>query len=131
MGKTKDDKDSYRADSCIKDFRFVEAEFDNMPIIEQAAFWMSMIREGAPVVCLIFTGSKSIHAWWQVNYTTADEWTQKVEQKLFPEFLTPLGVDSACKNEARLSRLPGHFRADKKQFQKLLYFNPELREIAI
>ena len=130
QGLTKDGKLSFRADSCVKDFKFITIEFDNMTLKEQAAFWMSMIRiEQAPVVCLIYSGSKSIHGWVKVNCKDADEWTAKVEQDLFPNYFGKLGVDSACKNEARLSRLPGHYRADKKQTQKLIFFNPDLIEV--
>jgi hypothetical protein len=39
--------------------------------------------------------------------------------------LCPLGCDPACRNESRLSRLPGHFRREKNAWQRLLYLNPD------
>lgn len=59
----------------------------------------------------------------------AAQWGELVEARLFGRYLIPLGCDAACRNEARLSRLPGHFRADKGQWQRLLYLSPEGRAI--
>jgi hypothetical protein len=61
--------------------------------------------------------------------TSADQWTETVENTVFARWLIPLGCDAACRNEARLSRLPGHYRADKGKWQRLLYLAPEGRAI--
>ena len=52
-----------------------------------------------------------------------------VEGRLFGQYLIPLGCDAACRNEARLSRMPGHFRTEKGRWQKILYLAPEGRAI--
>jgi len=57
--------------------------------------------------------------------STADEWDSQIRERLYKRVLTPLGVDSTCSNQSRLSRLPGHFRAEKKKMQKILWLSNE------
>ena len=123
-GLTKDGKPSFRADACIKSFRYAVAEFDNLARDEQAAFWCGWLAKGYPLAAVVDSGGKSLHGWVPVQCPDAATWGERVEQKLFETILVPLGVDRACKNEARLSRLPGHFRADKGRWQRILYINP-------
>ena len=122
---TQNGKPSLRADACVKEFRFAVVEFDDLSRGEQLAFWWAV---NLPVVALIDSGNKSIHGWIRIDgVNDADAWTQKVEANLFRKLLIPLGVDGACRNEARLSRLPGHSRDGK--MQKLLYLAPSGRRI--
>jgi hypothetical protein len=125
QGKTKDGKTSYRADSCVKRFTFAVIEFDAMPRQQQIQFWGGV---KLPVVALVDSGGKSIHAWIRIDAPNAAEWTRRVESELFG-ILRVVGVDATCKNEARLSRMPSHFRSEKKQWQRILYFNPVGRPI--
>jgi hypothetical protein len=151
-GLTKDGfSKSFRADSCVSQFRFCVAEFDSLPrylLREgvanelarnkglsgpafprdwQLAFWATV---PLPVVALIDSGGKSIHAWLRVDdCDNSASWEQAVERRLYADFLVPLGVDPACRNEARLSRMPGHFRRDRGQWQRLLYLNPQGRPV--
>jgi hypothetical protein len=55
-----DGKLSRRGDSAVASFRFAVAEFDTMSKPEQLAFWWGY--RSAPIVALICTGGKSIHA---------------------------------------------------------------------
>lgn len=127
IGMTKDGRPSYRADACVKSFRFAVAEFDGMSREDQLRFWWAL---KVPVCALIDSGGKSLHAWIRVeDVTSADQWTETVENVLFARWLIPLGCDAACRNEARLSRLPGHYRAEKGKWQRLLYLAPEGRSI--
>jgi hypothetical protein len=119
-GQTKTGKPSYRADSCVERFRFAVIEFDAMPREQQIQFWAGV---PLPVVALVDSGGKSVHAWVKIDAANTNAWTRRVEDKLFT-LLTAVGADAACKNEARLSRMPGHFRAEKKRWQRLLYLNP-------
>ncbi|MCX6911364.1 MAG: hypothetical protein NTY01_25435 [Verrucomicrobia bacterium] len=137
-GLTKDGKPSFRADSCVAAFRFAVVEFDSTPeslrdagatvtawpLESQAAFWAGALRFNWPIAALIDSGGKSIHCWLAVDAADAEQWTATVEEVLFREYLTPLGVDSTCRNEARLSRMPGHYRREKGRWQRILYFNP-------
>jgi len=119
-GQTKDGKPSYRADSCVARFRFAVVEFDAMSREQQIQFWGGV---KLPVVALLDSGGKSVHGWIKIDAANADEWTRRVEVNLF-DILTAVGADGACKNEARLSRMPGHFRAEKSRWQRVLYLKP-------
>jgi hypothetical protein len=119
-GPTKDGSPSYRADSCVAQFRLATVEFDTMPRERQIQFWAGV---KLPVVALVDSGGKSIHGWVRIDAANAHEWTQRVEYDLF-DMLTAVGADSMCKNEARLSRMPGHFRSEKHRWQRVLYLNP-------
>jgi hypothetical protein len=120
QGETKTGKLSYRADSCVEQFRFAVVEFDGMPLEQQIRFWAGV---PLPIVALVSSGGKSIHGWIRIDAANADEWTLRVESKLFA-ILTAMGADPTCKNEARLSRMPGHFRADTNKWQRVLYLDP-------
>lgn len=125
--RTKDGRPSYRADACVQSFRYAVAEFDGLGRDEQLAFWWAV---DLPVAALIDSGGKSLHAWIRVDGVgTAAQWTDTVEELLFARWLVPLGCDAACRNEARLSRLPGCFRAEKGRWQRLLYLAPEGRAV--
>lgn len=127
MGMTKDGRPTLRGDACVKEWRYAVGEFDGIPQAEQIAFWSGI---GVPLVALIDSGSRSIHAWVRICARDAAEWTELVEGKLFG-MLTALGIDRACKNESRLSRTPGVFRPEKNQWQRLLWLCPEGRPLAL
>ncbi len=127
VAQTKDGRPSMRADACVKAFRFAVAEFDGMSREDQLCFWWSV---DLPVCALIDSGGKSLHAWIRIDgVESVSAWTTLVEEGLFMGYLIPLGCDAACRNEARLSRLPGHFRETKGRWQRLLYLAPEGRAI--
>ena len=137
-GPTKDGKPSFRADTCVARFRFAVLEFDQMPEPlrdsgqpaatwpreAQCQFWAGVLAFDWPIATLIDSGGKSIHAWMTVDALDSAEWENKIENELFARWLMPLGVDQACRNEARLSRMPGHFRTEKSRWQRILYLNP-------
>lgn len=123
-GTTKEGKPSFRSDNTVKTYRFCLVEFDDLPREDQIRFW-SAAR--LPVVCLIDSGGKSIHAWLDVQkratVTTAEQWQLHIKTNLYDQLLTPLGVDSSCSNASRLSRLPGHYRTEKGNYQRLLWLS--------
>lgn len=125
-GLTKDGVKTFRGDSCIADWRFLVCEFDGLPKEQQAAFWLAA---GFPVAVVLDTGGKSLHGWIRVDCADASEWEREVEKYIFPRILVPLGADSACKNESRMSRTPGVQRGD--QWQRLLYLDPEAGRVVI
>ena len=122
-GLTEEGKLSFRCDNTVAAFRYAVAEFDTMDKAEQLAFWWGF--RSAPIAALIDSGGKSIHAWLRVDCPDRATWERDVEQTLFGKVLIPLGCDPQCKNESRLSRLPGHYRHEKNAWQRLLYLNPE------
>ena len=119
---SKSGKASFRCDAAIKDFRFAMVEFDDLSRQDQLAFWASI---PLPIAALIDSGGKSIHGWIATEgITNSEQWTAQVEIGLYKQRLIPMGVDPACRNEARLSRLAGHLRQEKSRWQRLLYLNP-------
>jgi hypothetical protein len=128
--KSDPDKMTYRGDNCISTFKYCLSEFDNLTHEEQIRFWTSI---QLPIVALIDTGGKSIHAWIDVQklapVSTSEEWAKNIKSRLYDKILTPLGIDGACANPARLSRLPGHFREEKEKYQRLLWLSPEGRPV--
>jgi hypothetical protein len=122
---TKEGNLSYRADSCITAYRFAVMEFDALPFNAQIQFWAGA---KLPVSALIYSGGKSIHAWVRIDAGGVGEWQREIEGTLF-DVVKPLGIDGSCKNEARLSRMPGHFRANNRRWQRLLYLAPQGRPV--
>ena len=129
--KKNNEGDSYRCDAAIKTYRYCMVEFDNLNREDQIRFW-SAAR--LPIRALIDSGGKSIHAWLDVskisNVSNGDQWDREIKIGLYEKALVPLGIDRACCNPSRLSRLPGYFRAEKGRFQRLLWLSPEGREVA-
>ena len=117
-------KETLRGDACVMDFRFCLIEFDNLSYEDQIRFWTAV---KLPVRALIHSGGKSIHALIDVKQLskveTGEQWNLEIKQRLYDRILKPLGVDGACSNAARLSRLPGHDRDGK--MQKILWLSLE------
>ena len=113
-------KPSYRCDNAVSAFKYVVCECDRFPAEMQAAFWMAN-RNAFPLVAIIFSGGKSLHAILKSGVTSREGWTNIIEQGLFPRTLVPLGFDPATRNESRLSRMPGHYRTEKGKLQSLLW----------
>ena len=125
------DGQTYRGDHNVTAFRYCLVEFDNLSREDQIRFWSSATLS---IKALIDTGGKSIHAWLDVvklaTVNTLEQWDTHIRQYLYEEILKPLGVDGACSNPARLSRLPGHYRTEKSKYQRLLWLSPEGRPVA-
>ena len=118
---------SFRCDASVKSFRFAVGEFDVLSREDQLRFWWAV---NLPICALIDSGNKSFHAWIKIDgISTTDQWDAQVEEQLFRHYLIPLGCDEQCRTESRLSRLPGHFRTEKKRWQRILYLCPEGRRI--
>lgn len=124
------DKETLRGDLCVKDFKYCLIEFDNLSHEDQIKFWAAV---KLPIVVLIDSGNKSIHGWIDVQrlskVETPEQWQSQIKNHLYDRILKPLGVDSTCSNPARLSRLPGHWRA-KDAIQRILWLSPEGRPVA-
>lgn len=117
---------SLRADGCVCRFRHLVFEMDNVSLEDQLCFWFGV---RLPVRALIMSGGKSIHGWVDVDCQSALEWERDIERDFFPAYLEPLGADPACKNEARVSRLPGYTRPGDDKYpgkmQRLIWLSPE------
>lgn len=124
--KKSGDGETLRGDANVKAFRYCVVEFDELTREDQIRFWSAA---KLPIVALIDSGGKSIHAWLEVSklarVRTLDEWRTHIKAHLYDRIMTPLGVDPACSNPARLSRLPGHFRTEKESTQRILWLSRE------
>lgn len=122
--------ETYRGDGNISSYRYCMAEFDDLSREDQIRFWSAV---KLPIVALIDSGGKSIHAWLAVQkwgkVETPEQWQSEIKTKLYDQLLIPYGVDSACSNAARLSRLPGHFREEKNAWQRILWLSKEGRPV--
>jgi len=125
------ERETLRGDGCVAAFRYALVEFDNLTREAQVRFWTA-IR--LPLVALIDSGGKSIHGILDVKKLaqvgTLNEWSTNIRGRLYDQILKPLGVDMACSNPARLSRLPGYFRSEKRAWQRLLWLSSEGRPVA-
>lgn len=94
-------------------FRYALVESDNVPIDRQYA----IIKElELPAAALIFSGGKSLHAIIRVEAADYKEYRDRVS--FLYEICRKKGLspDEQCRNPARLCRMPGVIRGDKKQF---------------
>ena len=119
--KGKENKLTLRGDNNVITFRYCMAEFDDLSREDQIRFW-SAIK--APVMALVDSAGKSIHAWIDIRGEGVDclaVWDAKIKRGLYDTTFIPMGVDRACSNPARLSRFPGHFREGKGRYQRTLF----------
>lgn len=116
------EKLSYRCDDAVCAWKYVVCECDRFPTEMQAAFWMKN-RRNFPLVAIIYSGGKSLHAILKSGVKTREGWEKVIEEGLFPKTLVPLGFDPQTRNESRLSRAPGHYRVEKGKLQSLLWMD--------
>jgi len=98
----------------ITDCRYVLCEADDMPVEDQ----YRIIHElRLPCAAVLHSGGKSIHAIVKVDAGPNRELYRQRVEKLF-SVLESRGfrVDRQCKNPARLSRLPGVVRGERRQY---------------
>jgi hypothetical protein len=118
---------SFRCDAAVSAYRFVVIEFDELVKPDQFALWFTIISKNLlDVALLLDSGGKSLHAWVRVNLPDRAAWETEVGKRIYgPQgVFSCMGADRACRNPSRLSRLPGHYRAEKANWQTLLYVNP-------
>lgn len=99
-------------------WRFLLLENDRCPLVEQAAL---LAAAPLPIVAIIASGNRSLHAWLEVNAANEADW-RATAAVVFDRF-TPAGFDRACATPSRLGRLPGFTRPTDNGTgeQKLLY----------
>ena len=121
---------TYRGDGNVIRYYYCLVEFDDLTHEQQIRFWSAA---KLPIRALIDSGGKSIHAWLDVSKLASvhnlDQWDAAIKRHLYERVLIPLGVDRTGSNAARLSRLPGHMRAEKGKYQRLLWLSPEGRAV--
>lgn len=125
---------SPRCKAAVARRRFALVEFDEMPLEAQVRFWAGAIHGAGrgpllPVAALTYSGGKSIHALLRVDCADARAWGE-LWDRLASFVCNPLDppaqrADKACRDESRLTRLPGARRAESGRVQSLLYLKPD------
>ena len=123
-------RQSFRCKAAVAARRFALVEFDGMPLEAQVRFWAGVLRgagRGAllPVAALVYSGGKSIHALLRVDCADAAAWAvfwnRLASFVCNPNDPASERADLACRDESRLTRLPGARRTESGRVQSLLY----------
>ena len=97
----------------VSEYRYALVESDNTSIEKQNA----IIRElELPVVVMVHSGGKSLHAIVKIDAKNYDEYRTRVDYLYQVCDKNGLKIDKQNRNPSRLSRLPGVLRNGKKQF---------------
>lgn len=99
--------------SNVTDYRYTLVESDDMELGKQIAIIRKLML---PVVALVYSGGKSIHAIVHVDARTKDEYVKRVSYIYEICEKNGLVLDKQNKNPSRLSRMPGVIREGHKQF---------------
>jgi hypothetical protein len=112
-GMTKQGKRSMHTLSNTGARYYLVTEFDSGTADEQAALiWH--LRDFAPLVMVLRSGGKSLHAWWACS---------GVDERFF-RYAVSLGADPATWTRSQFVRIPQGWRADKQARQQVLFFDP-------
>jgi len=97
---------------------YLVTEFDSGTPDEQAALiWH--LQQFAPLVMVLSSGGKSLHAWWNCQGIPDDNLVK------FMRYAVSLGADPATWTRSQFVRLPGGWRADNQRRQEVFYCHPE------
>nr|DAW71923.1 MAG TPA: Regulatory protein repA [Caudoviricetes sp.] len=97
----------------VTDFRYALVESDSMPIDKQNAIYKEL---ELPIVALVHSGNKSLHAIVKVDAKNYEEYRNRVDYLYKICQKNGIIVDTQNKNPSRLSRMPGFIRNGQKQF---------------
>jgi len=97
----------------VTDYRYALVESDDMEIEKQHAIISEL---ELPVVCLVHSGKKSLHAIVRIDAANYDEYRKRVDYLYNILKQNGMSVDTQNKNPSRLSRMPGIMRNGHKQF---------------
>lgn len=100
-------------DKNVAQFKNILIECDNLPVETQIEM-LEKIK--IPIKAMVFSGSKSVHA--IVPVSVVSERDYRTQFNFIKNVLKDAGmeIDSSNINPSRLSRLPGVYRGDHKQF---------------
>lgn len=101
------------ANSNVIDYRYALVESDSIEIEKQKAL---MEELKLPVAVMVYSGKKSVHAIVRIDAVNIQDYREKVDYLYKVCEKNGLSIDTQNKNPSRLSRMPGVFRGDKKQF---------------
>lgn len=117
-------KEKSHTDKDVTAFRYALVEHDKIPIEDQLAVLSRFQAYRLPIVAVILTGGKSVHAWVRINARDEKEYAERIEQLL--SITEVLGFDHN-KNPSRFARICGAPRklgAVGDGMQRLIFLNP-------
>lgn len=120
-GVTKEGKWSARAESNTGPWRFFVFEVDQRTRDEQAAAIFDLCHHH-PLALVVFSGSRSLHAWYFVDGVSSEELNR------FQSRAIRLGGCTGTLTRSQLVRMPGAWNKQRKQQQRILFFNPASTE---
>ena len=97
----------------VTDYRYALVESDSLEIEKQKAL---MEELKLPIAIMVHSGGKSVHAIVRIDAVNVQDYREKVDYLYKVCEKNGLIIDTQNKNPSRLSRMPGVFRGDKKQF---------------
>ena len=97
----------------VTDFRYALVESDSMSIDKQNAIYKEL---ELPIVALVHSGNKSLHAIVKVDAKNYEEYRNRVDYLYKICQKNGIVVDTQNRNPSRLSRMPGFIRNGQKQF---------------
>lgn len=112
-------------DRDITKYHFVLLESDSLELDEQATL---LAHLDLPIVSIVSTGKRSLHALVKVCVGDATEYKRLVSA--FFRYTAHFGADCSNANPSRMTRAPGGYRPDGSgggALQQLLYFNPKVK----
>jgi len=101
--------------------RYLVTEFDTGTPDDQAAI-IRHLSAYAPLVMVMSSGGKSLHAWWRC-WDAPDSLVDG-----FFRYSVSLGADPATWTRSQFVRLPQAWREDKRRFQEVHYFDHNLAD---
>lgn len=106
-----DGKDTY--DQNVTAHRYALVESDELSIEKQYAILKEL---QLPIVILVHSGGKSLHAIVKVEASDYDKYRKRVDYLYKVLSKNGFKIDGQNKNPSRLSRLPGILRGSQKQY---------------
>ncbi len=97
----------------VTEYRYALVESDTMDVAKQNAIMREL---ELPIVVMIYSGGKSLHAIVRVEAANYDEYRKRVDYLYNVCKKNGLAIDNQNRNPSRLSRMPGVERNGKKQY---------------
>jgi hypothetical protein len=111
---------SRRAEENLTDYRHLLIESDTVI----PALWLSaLVQIPLPILSIVESGRRSIHALVRTGCHTKAEWEELVDRQWKPRLIR-LGACQSSTSAVRLTRLPCCRRECENAEQKLLFLNP-------
>jgi len=115
-GKTQEGKISCRCRENAGHWNYQVVEFDDEPSHDNQAKFLFELRKHLPLVMVLNSGGKSLHAWFRCPDDNPNKLSKFVDYALF------LGADPKITQPEQLFRAPNQMR-DNGNRQQVLYFD--------